>query len=129
VDGHNRLRELRDHLEDGILAAIADATVHGGQNQRLANTVSLGIAGAPQEVLLAELDDRDFAVSTTSACQSGSAAPSHVLAAMGVPDRYLRSTLRLSLSRMNTLDEIEAFLAVIADVAARARRLGGTSAP
>ncbi len=129
VDGHSRLRELRDHLEDGILAAVADATVHGGQTQRLANTLSLGIAGAPQEVLLAELDDRDFAVSTTSACQSGSAAPSHVLAAMGVPDRYLRSTLRLSLSRMNTLDEIEAFLAVIADVAARARRLGGTSAP
>lgn len=129
VDGHNRLRELRDHLEDGILAAVADATVHGGQSNRLANTVSLGIAGAPQEVLLAELDDRDFAVSTTSACQSGSAAPSHVLAAMGVPDRYLRSTLRLSLSRMNTLEEIEAFLAVIADVAARARRLGGMSAP
>ena len=129
VDGHSRLRELRDHLEDGILAAVADATVHGGQTQRLANTLSLGIAGAPQEVLLAELDDRDFAVSTTSACQSGSAAPSHVLAALGVPDRYLRSTLRLSLSRMNTLDEIEAFLAVIADVAARARRLGGTSAP
>ncbi len=129
VDGHNRLRELRDHLEDGILAAVADATVHGGQSHRLANTVSLGIAGAPQEVLLAELDDRDFAVSTTSACQSGSAAPSHVLAAMGVPDRYLRSTLRLSLSRMNTLEEIEAFLAVIADVAARARRLGGMSAP
>jgi cysteine desulfurase len=129
VDGHNRLRELRDHLEDGILAAVADATVHGGQSRRLANTISLGIAGAPQEVLLAELDDRDFAVSTTSACQSGSAAPSHVLAAMGVPDRYLRSTLRLSLSRMNTLEEIEAFLAVIADVAARARRLGGTAAP
>lgn len=129
VDGHSRLRELRDHLEDGILAAVADATVHGGQAHRLANTVSLGIAGAPQEVLLAELDDRDFAVSTTSACQSGSAAPSHVLAAMGVPDRYLRSTLRLSLSRMNTLEEIEAFLAVIADVTARARRLGGTSTP
>jgi cysteine desulfurase len=48
---------------------------------------------------------------------------------MGVPDRYLRSTLRLSLSRMNTLEEIEAFLGVIADVAARARRLGGTAAP
>lgn len=129
VDGHNRLRELRDHLEDGILAVVGDATVHGGQTQRLANTVSLGIAGAPQEVLLAELDDRDFAVSTTSACQSGSTAPSHVLAAMGLPDRFLRSTLRLSLSRMNTLEEIEAFLAVIADVAARARRLGGSAAP
>ena len=129
VDGQARLRELRDHLEDGILAAVADATVHGRQAPRLANTMSLAVAGAPQEVLLAELDDRDFAVSTTSACQSGSAAPSHVLAAMGVPERFLRSTLRLSLSRMNTLDEVEAFLAVIADVAARARRLGGTAAP
>ncbi len=129
VDGQARLRELRDHLEDGILAAVADATVHGSQSPRLANTISLGIAGAPQEVLLAELDDRDFAVSTTSACQSGSAAPSHVLAAMGVADRYLRSTLRLSLSRMNTLEEVEAFLTIIADVAARARRLGGTAAP
>lgn len=129
VDGQARLRELRDHLEDGILAAVADATVHGSLSPRLANTISLGLAGAPQEVLLAELDDRDFAVSTTSACQSGSAASSHVLAAMGVPQRYQRSTLRLSLSRMNTLDEVEAFLAVIADVAARARRLVGTVAP
>ncbi len=129
VDGQSRLRELREHLEDGILAAVADAAVHGRQAPRLANTISLAVAGAPQEVLLAELDDRDFAVSTTSACQSGATAPSHVLAAMGVPDRFLRSTLRLSLSRMNTLDEVEAFLAVIADVAARARRLGGTAAP
>lgn len=129
VDGQSRLRELREHLEDGILAAVADAAVHGRQAPRLANTISLAVAGAPQEVLLAELDDRDFAVSTTSACQSGATAPSHVLAAMGVSDRFLRSTLRLSLSRMNTLDEVEAFLAVIADVAARARRLGGTAAP
>lgn len=129
VDGQSRLRELREHLEDGILAVVADAAVHGRQAPRLANTISLAVAGAPQEVLLAELDDRDFAVSTTSACQSGATAPSHVLAAMGVPDRFLRSTLRLSLSRMNTLDEVEAFLAVIADVAARARRLGGTAAP
>ena len=129
VDGQARLRELREHLEDGILAAVADVAVHGRQAPRLANTISFAVAGAPQEALLAELDDRDFAVSTTSACQSGATAPSHVLAAMGVPERFLRSTLRLSLSRMNTLEEVEAFLAVIPDVAARARRLGGTTAP
>ena len=128
VDGHTRLRELRDHLEDGILASVADTTVHGRQAPRLANTISLGVAGAPQEVLLAELDDRDFALSTTSACQSGSAAPSHVLAAMGVSERFLRSTLRLSLSRMNTLEEVEAFLTVFPEAVARARRLGGAGA-
>lgn len=124
VGGQVRLQELRDHLEEGLLAAIDDVTVHGRASPRIANTLSLGVGGAPQEILLAELGDRDFAVSTTSACESRSAAPSHVLAAMGVADRYLRSTLRLSLSRMNTLEEVEAFLVVFPEVVAKARRLG-----
>jgi cysteine desulfurase len=124
VGGPEKLRELRDHLEGRIVAAIDDVVVHGGQSPRIANTVSVGVGGAPQEILLEELNDRDFAVSTTSACESKSVAPSHVLAAMGVPDRYLRSTLRLSLSRMNTLEEIEAFMVVFPGVVAAARRLG-----
>lgn len=124
VGGHEHLKELRDHLEEGILAAIDDVVVHGRASPRIANTISLGVGGAPQEILLAELDDRDFAVSTTSACQSTSVAPSHVLTAMGLPDQYLRSTLRLSLSRMNTLEEVEAFLGVFPAVVAKARRLG-----
>jgi len=125
VGGHERLRELRDHLEGRITAEIEDMAVHGGAAPRIANTLSVGVGGAPQEILLAELNDRDFAVSTTSACESKSAAPSHVLAAMGVPDHFLRSTLRLSLSRMNTIEEVEAFMVVFPQVVATARRLGG----
>ncbi|OLN30713.1 Cysteine desulfurase [Desulfovibrio sp. DV] len=124
VGGQGHLAQLRDHLEEGILAAVDNAVIHGRAGPRIANTISLGLGGAPQEILLAELDDRDFAVSTTSACQSTSAAPSHVLSAMGLPEQYLRSTLRLSLSRMNTLEEVEAFLTVFPTVAAEARRLG-----
>jgi len=125
VGGHERLRELRDHLEGRITAEIEDMAVHGGAAPRIANTLSVGVGGAPQEILLAELNDRDFAVSTTSACESKSAAPSHVLAAMGVPDHFLHSTLRLSLSRMNTIEEVEAFMVVFPQVVATARRLGG----
>ncbi|KHK01743.1 cysteine desulfurase family protein [Desulfovibrio sp. TomC] len=124
VGGQGHLAQLRDHLEEGLLAAVDDLAIHGRASPRLANTLSLGVGDAPQEILLAELDDRDFAVSTTSACQSQNAAPSHVLAAMGLPQRYQRSTLRLSLSRMNTLEEVEAFLTVFPTVAAEARRLG-----
>ncbi|WP_300159543.1 cysteine desulfurase family protein [Solidesulfovibrio sp.] len=125
VSGHEKLRELRDHLEGRILAEIDDVVIHGWAAPRIANTISLGVGGAPQEVLLAELSDRDFAVSTTSACESASVAPSHVLAAMGVPDRYLRSTLRLSLSRQNAIEEVEAFMVVFPQVVSAARRLGG----
>lgn len=125
VGGHERLRELRDHLEGRILSEIEDTVIHGSASPRLPNTISLGVGGAPQEIMLAELNDRDFAVSTTSACESKSANPSHVLAAMGVADRYLRSTLRLSLSRMNTIEEVEAFMVVFPHVVAAARKLGG----
>lgn len=127
VGGHRHLAQLRDHLEEGILAAVDNVAIHGRAALRLGNTISLGVGDAPQEILLAELDDRDFAVSTTSACQSKSAAPSHVLAAMGVADQYLRSTLRLSLSRMNTLEEVEAFLVIFPTVVAKARRLARTA--
>jgi len=127
VNGQLRLQELRDHLESRLVAEIDDVVVHGVASPRIANTLSIGVGGATQEVLLQELDDRDFAVSTTSACESKSAAPSHVLSAMGVSDRYLRSTLRLSLSRMNTLEEVEAFMVVFPSVVARARRLGQTT--
>ncbi len=124
VGGQARLQDLRDHLEGRILAEIPDTVVHGGGSPRIANTASVGVGGAPQEILLEELNDRDFAVSTTSACESKSVAPSHVLSAMGVPERYLRSTLRLSLSRFNTLEEVEAFMVVFPQVVATARRLG-----
>jgi len=125
VGGHEKLRELRDHLEGRIVSEIEDVVIHGGQSPRVANTCSVGVGGAPQEILLEELNDRDFAVSTTSACESKSAAASHVLSAMGVGDRYLRSTLRLSLSRMNTIEEVEAFMVVFPQAVATARRLGG----
>jgi cysteine desulfurase len=124
VDGPLRLQDLRDHLESRIVSEIDDVVVHGAKSLRIANTLSIGVGGAPQEILLQELDDRDFAISTTSACESKSTAASHVLSAMGVADRYLRSTLRLSLSRMNTLEEVEAFMVVFPAVVATARRLG-----
>ncbi|MEL7641645.1 MAG: cysteine desulfurase family protein [Solidesulfovibrio sp.] len=127
VGGHERLRELRDHLEGRILAEIDDVVVHGAAAPRIANTLGIGVGGAPQEILLAELNDRDFAVSTTSACESASTAASHVLTAMGVSGRYLRGTLRLSLSRCNTIEEVEAFMVVFPQVVATARRLGGGS--
>lgn len=123
VGGHEKLRELRDHLEGRILSEIDDVVVHGGESPRIANTLNAGFGGAPQEILLQELDERDFAVSSTSACESKSAAPSHVLAAMGVADRYLRSSLRISLSRMNTIEEVEAFMVVLPKVVDTARRL------
>jgi cysteine desulfurase len=120
-----RLEALRDRLEQGLLARIPGAVVNGCGAQRVPNTINLRIDGVDAEALLIALDVQGVAASFGAACQSGATEPSHVLLAMGMTAVEARSSLRLSMSRMTTADEVERALEMIPGAVARIRSVVG----
>jgi len=119
----SHLASLRDRLEAGLLAAVPGAAVNGSTTCRTPNTTNLRFDGIDAEALLIALDIQGIAASFGAACQSGATEPSHVLLAMGLTPAQARSSLRLSLSRMSTQDEIERALEIIPATVARLRGL------
>ena len=122
-DAPQQLRELTARLEQGLLAAIPHTNVNGGAATRTPNTTNLRFDGIDAESLLIALDMQGIAASFGAACQSGATEPSHVLLAMGLSPAEARSSLRLSLSRLTTADEIDRALALIPAAVARLRSL------
>ena len=104
---------LHAQLEEG-LRAMKGVTLFGGGAPRLANTSQFALAGWDGEALLMHLDRKGFAVSSGSACASGSGEPSHVLLAMGVDAATAKGAVRVSLGKDNTAAEVEGFLAALA---------------
>src|SRR6185295_19117532 len=92
-----RLADLRDRLERGILASIPGTVVNGGSSPRVPNTTNISFERIEAESLLIALDLEGIAVSTGSACSSGTLEPSHVLRAMGFPAHRTQNSLRFSL--------------------------------
>lgn len=119
----NELAALRDRLEQGLLAAIPNTCVNGSTTHRSPNTTNLRFAAVDAEALLIALDMQGIAASFGAACQSGATEPSHVLLAMGLTPAQARSSLRLSLSRLNTREEIDRALEIIPAAVARLRSL------
>ena len=119
--GANNLKALRDRLEQGLLATIPDAALNAAMAPRVPNTTNLRIAGIDAEALLIALDIQGVAASFGAACQSGATEPSHVLLAMGLSPAEARSSLRLSLSRLTTEEEIGRALEIIPAAVARLR--------
>ena len=117
------LAALRDRLEQGILAQVEEAGVNGVGAERVANTSNLYFDHVEAEALVIALDLKGLAVSGGSACQSGSTEPSHVLRAMGLSVARARASLRISLSRMTTGDEVDCALALVPAAVARLRKL------
>jgi len=115
-----RLRMLRDRLIDGILRAVPRAELLGDAEERLPGNAHVLFPGAVGESLLFLLDMAGIAASTGSACQAGVAEPSHVVMAMGRSEPDARSALRFTLGRTSTDADVDAVLAVIADVYDRA---------
>jgi cysteine desulfurase len=115
-----RLTDLRNRLEQGIVALVPDAVVNGGGADRLPHILNITIPGADQESLLIGLDLEGVAASGASACQTGTAEPSHVLVAMGrtMPNS---ATVRFSLGHTTTAQEIAGALPIVARVAGRVR--------
>lgn len=103
---NDRVRRLRDRLESGLLAAIPSARVNGNRKHRLPNTTNTGFEFVEGEAILLRMDDKGICASSGSACTSGSLEPSHVLRAMGVPFTAVHGSIRFSLSRYNTDEEI-----------------------
>ncbi|HMB90532.1 MAG TPA: cysteine desulfurase family protein, partial [Rhodothermales bacterium] len=100
-----RLRALRDRFENELQAALPDIQINGHAAPRLPQTSNITFPGVPSDKLVLAL--RDLAVSTGSACSSGANKPSHVLKAMGLSDEQARASLRFSLGRFTTDDEID----------------------
>jgi cysteine desulfurase len=114
---------LRDRMEQGILGAVEEAGVNGEGAERVANTSNLYFDHVEAEALVIALDLKGLAVSGGSACQSGATEPSHVLTAMGLSEARARGSVRFSLSRMTTGDEVERVVAVVPAVVSRLREL------
>jgi cysteine desulfurase len=121
-----RLRALRDRLEEGILASVPDVSVNGDRRLRIPNTTSLRFDGIDGEAVVIALDLRGFAVSTGSACSSGAVEPSHVLLAMGLAACEARSSVRFSLGRPNTVEQVDALVEAVAGAASHLRRVSAT---
>ncbi|MBV8200092.1 MAG: cysteine desulfurase [Acidobacteria bacterium] len=122
-----QLAALRDRFEAG-LAAVPDAIVHCRTAPRLPNTSHVALPGVEGEALLIRLDLAGFAVSTGSACSSGSVEPSKTLLAMGLPAEEALSSIRVSFGTANRPGEVDLFLAALAREAAALRRLTGFAA-
>jgi cysteine desulfurase len=112
-----RLGALRDKLEAAALDRIGNAGINGARRNRTPNSSNLYFDGIDGEALVIALDLRGFAVSTGSACSSGAVTPSHVLTAMGIPIARARASLRISLGRANTPEQVDALVeALVASV-------------
>ncbi|HUT32944.1 MAG TPA: cysteine desulfurase NifS [Planctomycetota bacterium] len=118
-----RVPALRDRLEAGILASCPDAHVNGRRDQRLPNTADIGFEFVEGESILMDLDVLGICASSGSACTSGSLEPSHVLRAMGIPFTAAHGSIRFSLSRYNTQDEIDFVVAHMPPIIHRLREL------
>jgi cysteine desulfurase len=119
----SRQAALRDRLEQGILAAVPATAVNGATALRVPNTTNVSFEGVEAESLLIALDLEGIAVSTGSACSSGTLEPSHVLRAMGLPAHRAQDSLRFSLGAGTTDAEIDRVLAVLPRLVGRLRSL------
>jgi cysteine desulfurase len=116
-----RMRGLCDRLIEGIMASIPDVILTGHPEKRLRNLASFCVRYIEGEGILLSLDMQDIAASSGSACTSGSLDPSHVLLAMGYPHEIAHGSLRLSLSRYTTEEEIDRVLEVLPPIVQRLR--------
>jgi len=123
-----RLATLRDRLETSILTTIDGTAVNGDPGRRVPNTSNISFDGIEAESLLIALDLEGIAVSTGSACSSGSLEPSHVLRGMGLPDARARNSIRFSLGPGTTDAEVDEVVRVLPDLVTKLRRLGRTAA-
>jgi cysteine desulfurase len=121
------VRSLRDQLENEILRRITRASVNGTTNaaRRLPNTSNISFENLNGEAILAHLDDAGICVSTGSACNSADRTVSPVLQAMNVPYSKAMGSIRFSLGRFNTGDEVEEVVAALERSVARLVAMGG----
>lgn len=122
-DENTRVKALRDKLESAILAGCPDSRINGDPENRLPNTTNISFEYIEGEAILLMLDRFGICASSGSACTSGSLEPSHVLRAMGVPFTAAHGSIRYSLSRYNTEDEVDLTIEKMPQIIERLREL------
>jgi cysteine desulfurase len=119
LDAEGEIRKLRDRLESGILSKFSNVSLNGDRQNRMPNTTNVGFEYIEGEAILLYLNERGICASSGSACSSGSLEPSHVLRAMGVPFTAAHGSIRFSLSRFTTGEEVDYTLSVMPEVVKR----------
>ena len=123
ADENTRVPALRDRLEKELLARIPDSRRNGNARQRLPNTSNISYEFVEGEAILLLLDQAGVCASSGSACTSGSLEPSHVLRAMGIPFTFAHGSIRMSLSRYNTDEDVDAVIATLPGIIQRLRSI------
>jgi cysteine desulfurase len=118
-----RLAALRDRLENGILSSVPNTDVNGSRASRVANTTNISFERIEAESLLIALDLEGVAVSTGSACSSGTLEPSHVLKAMGLSSHRAQNSIRFSLGAGNTEEQIDHVVEILPRIVSKLRTL------
>ena len=121
AEEHDRVAALRDRLEAGILASVPSVAVNGDRARRVPTTTNLTFDYIEGEGFVIAMDLRGIACSTGSACSSGSLEPSHVLSAIGLRPERARASIRFSLGRFNTAEDIDAALRILPGVVEQLR--------
>lgn len=119
----DRIAALRDRLENAVLERIPGTGINGAGAARTPNTTNIYFDGIDGEALVIALDLRGFAVSTGSACSSGAITPSHVLVALGLSAERARASIRFSLGRSNTAEQVDALIEALEASVAHLRRI------
>jgi cysteine desulfurase len=122
-DKRERLATLRTRLLEGISRIVPDVVVNGDIEARVAGNLNVCIPRADGETLLLLLDERGIACSSGSACASGALDPSHVLLAIGVSRELAKGSLRFSLGRSSTQEDVDAVVDALPEVVERARKV------
>ena len=123
LPAENRVRALRDHLQAALCRDIPWVEVNGEGTERLPNTLNLACHCIEGESILYQLDAHGICASSGSACTSGSLEPSHVLKAMQVPFMAMHGSVRFSLSRYTTAEDVEAVIRVFPGIVENLRRI------
>ncbi len=121
TNAHRRM--LRDRLIEGILSQIPDSQLNGDRELRLPNNVNVSFSGVEGESILLDLDMHGIAASSGSACATGSTEPSHVLLALGIPEELAQGSLRLTVGKDNTVEEIDRAIDTIVASVKRLREM------
>jgi cysteine desulfurase len=114
---------MRDRLQNAVLNAIEDAGVNGLDAPRVPNTTNFWFDHVEGEALVIALDLKGLAVSSGAACSSGAIEPSHVLLAMGLPHQRARASIRVSLGKQTTQEDIDFAAKIIPETVARLREI------
>ena len=117
------MRALRDRLERSLTESISDSRINGDVEHRLPNTTNISFKFVEGEAILLHMDREGICASSGSACTSGSLEPSHVLRAMNVPFSFAHGSIRFSLSRYTTAEDIDDTVRVMPSIIARLREI------